>query len=476
MNWFEVDRKGLRQVVKRRGSSFIAHELLQNAFDQNVSTVKAVMWSDEKNRGHWWVEVEDDDPNGFDDLKHAYTLFAETRKRANVERRGRFNIGEKLVIAASKKATISTTTGTISFSEKGRIRHRMNRGSGSVFSALFRLTRAEADELREAFTSVIPPEGVRYTFNNEPVTRPEILCVVSEILPTEIPDEAGDLRRSRRRTNVEMLSAPESGRGVLYEMGIPVCETGDAYSYNVLQRVPLNIERDGVTPAYLRKLRRLAAQDLPITTEMASEPWVTDSLEDPELSEEATEKILDQRFGKKRVTYDPSDPEANKIAVSKGYTLVHGSSLPSKAWDNVRQVQKPAGKVTPSAGKIMFDSQGKDVTYENITDAMIKVKEMSKEIAKLTIGREISVTFVNDPRGYGACFGGTSLTFNVRRLGKVWFETSNRENHINLIIHELGHYNSGDHLSADYYQALTMIGARLTLAAAEGRFHPRNYN
>ena len=41
------------------------------------------------------LTVKDDNPEGFRDLTHAFTLFAESEKRYNEKLRGRFNLGEK---------------------------------------------------------------------------------------------------------------------------------------------------------------------------------------------------------------------------------------------------------------------------------------------------------------------------------------------------------------------------------------------
>ena len=77
------------------------------------------------------VTVIDDDPDGFADLRDAYTLFAESRKKANAEQRSRFNLGEKLVLALAKSAVVETTTGSVEFTENGeRIKHRGCRASG----------------------------------------------------------------------------------------------------------------------------------------------------------------------------------------------------------------------------------------------------------------------------------------------------------------------------------------------------------
>ena len=42
---------------------------------------------------------------------------------------------------------------------------------------------------------------------------------------------------------------------------------------------------------------------------------------------------------------DPSDPEANKLAVSQGYTVVHGGMMSSAAWQNAKTASAilPAG-------------------------------------------------------------------------------------------------------------------------------------
>jgi hypothetical protein len=61
-------------------------------------------------------------------------------------------------------------------------------------------------------------------------------------------------------------------------------------------------------------------------------------------------KIIDLRFGEKRVIYDPTDPEANALAVTKGYTVIHGGMLNGDEWRNVKRAGAalPAGQVTPS--------------------------------------------------------------------------------------------------------------------------------
>lgn len=87
MKWFEVDKKGLAKLLERRGKSFVILELIQNAWDQNVSRVDVRL---EKPAGSRYAHltVEDDDPNGFSDLTHVFTLFSESVKKADPQTGG----------------------------------------------------------------------------------------------------------------------------------------------------------------------------------------------------------------------------------------------------------------------------------------------------------------------------------------------------------------------------------------------------
>src|SRR4051794_12093065 len=91
-----VDVQGLAKLVERRGKSFAILELVQNAWDEAAKVVTVELRYEGYNKAH--LSVMDDSPDGFHDLSHAYTLFAESKKKADPEKRGRFNLGEKLVI------------------------------------------------------------------------------------------------------------------------------------------------------------------------------------------------------------------------------------------------------------------------------------------------------------------------------------------------------------------------------------------
>jgi hypothetical protein len=206
--------------------------------------------------------VEDDDPEGFKNLSHAYTLFAESEKKSDPTKRGFLNLGEKLVIAACEESEVASTTGTVIFDKDGRRQTRSKRERGSQFSGLVRMTRAEYEETVTKVRTLIPPEKIKTTFNGEVLAYRAPLKVFSAQLPTVIADEEGFMRPTRRKTEVSVY-APRTGESpTLYEMGIPVVETNDKWHVNISQKVPLNMDRDNVTPAFLREVRTLVLNEM----------------------------------------------------------------------------------------------------------------------------------------------------------------------------------------------------------------------
>ena len=87
-NWFEVDKQGLAKILQRKGKQFALFELIQNCWDEpGVNRVSASLEYQGRNKTR--LVVEDDAPEGFKDLSHAFTLFAESAKKANPRQRGR---------------------------------------------------------------------------------------------------------------------------------------------------------------------------------------------------------------------------------------------------------------------------------------------------------------------------------------------------------------------------------------------------
>ena len=476
MDWFKVDKNGLAQLIERRGRTFVVFELLQNAWDQNVTRVDVTLKPADE-RGYAKLVVEDDDPAGFARLSDAFTLFAPSDKKGDPNQRGRFNLGEKLVLALCSDAVIASTKGTVEFNPTGRIETKVRRERGSCFEGTIRMNRNDLKEVEAAITRLLPPVPTFYNGAMLP-TRTPIHTFTLE-LPTDVADDEGYLRRRPRETAVRLYHLWSGESAYLYEMGIPVVETGDRWHVEIMQKVPLNSDRDNVPPSYLRTVRTAVLNEMADrieTEEDANQDWVREAGGDPRCSDQAIGHILDARFGEKRVAFDPSDPEANKLAVSRGYTVVHGGHLSGGEWLNAKRAGAilPAGQVTPSPKPYSPDGDPQKIVPPNqYTDAIRRCVAYAQRVAAAIIPATIAVDVVNDAGWpFSATYGPGRLTFNLGRLGYGFFTQATAtsdglERLDGLLIHEFGHHFSGDHLAADCHTALTRLGARFKALAAE---------
>lgn len=487
-NWFEVDKIGLSALVEAHGKHRLVMELIANAWDEDGVTQVTVELRPVQGEPVVEVTVRDDAPEGFRDLSHAWTLFASSGKKNKAEKRGRFNLGEKLVLALCSEARIKSTTGTVHFTRKhGRTLSRTNKSErGTEFQGAMRMTREELDVTMRELRRLLAPAGIETVVRRVTVDggglaeeytleRRAPFATFEAALATVLADRDGFLRPTERITTVELFAGDDEGW--IFEMGIPVVEIGGPWNVNILQKVPLNKDRDNVPPAYLHRLRGLALDHghakLDVTAAQAS--WVSKALE--VAAPDTVSSVLDLRFGKDRVSYDPSDPEANKRAVAEGYTVVPGGALSKEAWANVREAKAilPAGKVTPTQHP-RFSEGGVDteVPRTKWTEAQNIVERAYKAIGEALLHERtgLSIRIVNDKwNRYPAWYArGGFLTLNVNVLGHRWFEDGAeglQVKHVDLLLHELGHEFCGDHLSEDYHGALTRLGGQLALLIAD---------
>lgn len=471
-NWFAVDKLGLSQVMGRKGKEFAVFELIQNAWDEKGVTSVKVNLATPAN-GETILSVEDDSPEGFKDMTHAYTLFANSAKKTDVEKRGRFNLGEKLVLAISSRVTITSTKGTIFFDERGRVEGTDKRAKGTLILCQLPMSPEEHVQIVSNVSRLVPPTGIATTFNGQPLKARVPFRSFEVKIQTELAGTDGILKKADRVTQVNLYGVEEGETASLYEMGIPVVETGDRWHYDVCQKVPLTIDRENVPPGYLKKLRLAVfnhCHDL-ITNEDANATWVGEAVASPDVDAKAMEAFMTARFGHKRVSFDPTDLEGMKRAVSEGYQVVQGSHLSKGAWANAREKTglKPAGQVTPGHNHVAIPGAPamKMLDEVKITPQIKAVMDYAMLVASVIMKAKITVRLPSEATGpFVAMYGprdngaGGELFLNVGRLGHNWFDlTNNRVAIDDLLIHEFAHHYSGDHLSSEYYNALSKVGA-----------------
>lgn len=473
-----------RSMVDKRGFGIVGGELWQNAMDEKPQRVDFTIEPIEgKPAVH--VRVEDDGP-GYQDLSHAWTLYAPSAKKDDPEKAGRFNRGCKIVLCFCREATIHTTSGLVQFSRsKGReVFPRRKREKGTVFDAEMDCTREQYDQLMTYMRQILPPlearvNPVRLFVNGEEVIRRTPVGTFMESLPTEIGE---DLHRTVRKCSVQIHRVHDGETPHIYELGIPVVPIECKWHVNVLQKIPLNTDRDNVLPAYRKNLLAYVLNQMHahLDEQDVQQAWTTEATDSEKCEDRAMEAYLDKKFGEKRTVFDLSDPEANNRAVAEGYTVIPSRALTSGQREHVRSnvsLARPSGHVFPTSKPYSDDPNApvvKVLEESKLTEGMKLVRSYAVALAEELMGVQIKVQFVTTSNGFAACYGGRALDFNVRRLGKAWFEGGRDESKDRLLIHEFGHEFESNHLDEKYHDALCQLGAKMVaLALTKPEFFKR---
>lgn len=460
-DWFSVDRAGLAKQLADVPAWRLVAELIQNAWDEQSTTCSVDMVR--LRGGYVRIVVADDNPTGFANLSHAWTLFAPSAKTGNALQRGRFNMGEKMILALARVAMIETTTGTVQFDAAGRGRSSHKLPAGSRITVDLKASIARMDTLVADLQRLIPP--ISTFVSGIAIQPPTMIGQFPAILPTVGVGPDGQFVRTSRRADVRVYPTSDERPAAIYELGIPVVAIDLPWSVDVQQKVPLNRDRDNVTPAYLQELRVQALNHMhgAMTRDQFSQDWARAAAGDEGADPAAVTRSLDERFGTRRVAYDASDREANRLATSKGYTVVSGGSLSAGEWKNARATTHPAGQITPSPKPYHPDGAPLAVIHDP-TPTMRRVADLARVLAQRCGIGAITVTFADDSGwGFNATFGQSkNLVLNVGSLGRGWFDiAANRVPILDLLIHEFGHHDGANHMEDRYYRNLTRIGARV---------------
>ena len=187
----------------------------------------------------------------------------------------------------------------------------------------------------------------------------------------------------------------------LYEMGLPIVETGDKWHVDVGQKVPLNRDRNNVKPAYLRAVRTLVLNDMhdrltemmrtrcgsakPVPIRPVRRKPSTGS--GPSVWREA---------GRLR----PNRSRGEQEMGSMGGTVVHGGMMNAQEWKNAKEAGaiEPAGRLCPTPKPYSDDPNAPPVTVvpeSEWTEGMKNIVAYAKVLAKELMGVDLAVRVVD---------------------------------------------------------------------------------
>ncbi len=334
---------------------------------------------------------------------------------------------------------------------------------------------AEIKECVKTTQLFIPPEQIVTTINGKklPVRKP--IASVEATLATEFENGQGQYRRTRRATVIHVYEPLPAEEASLYEMGLPVVETGDRWHYDIQQRVPLNADRDNVQPSFLRDVRAAVVNALSdkVGEEDAAEPWARDATQSSRIEKQAFERVMHKRHGRKLVVRSVNDAEANHVAAAHGYEVLAGGALTGDEWRNAKRFESfqaasrafPTDSPTSGSG-----SKSTTIPEEKWTPGMRRLAEYVERIGRELVGGLV-VRIVRDSgnRRFSAWYSQKEITFNLQRLGHRFFNDfpANLERVNSLLLHEIAHERESDHLSDRYHSAICDFGATLTQLALD---------
>ena len=456
-NWFDVSKEGLAQLQKGKSKTFIINELIQNAFDEDIVICKVTT---KFNNNHLHLSVYDDSPRGFIELSHSYTLYADTYKRTDPNKRGRFNLGEKQVLSICKKASVQSTTGTVIFDETGRHEKPEKTKKGSIVTIDLEATEKEYKEILKHTKLLLVPKHIKFIVNNEQIKSKPVFKSFDCSLLTEILEH--DVMRHRwRKTQVDLIEH-DNDISYIYEMGIPIVQTDCPWHIDIQQKIQLNIDRDNILPSYLQDLYAEVLNNTYTSIEEPSALWVRTGMKDDRIKKETVQGIVEKRFGDKVASVNPFDGNANDEATAHGYNVIRGSQMSKEEWNQIKKYD------IIQSTSAMFGASGlaeeKAVTPDN---NQYTFGEFAQRVAKEALNVNISVNFVRSNIAASAFYntGAHSLTFNLSKLPKNFFDVLSQQN-IDLLVHELAH-EKGNHTEHDYHKCITKLAGWLVMKALD---------
>jgi histidine kinase/DNA gyrase B/HSP90-like ATPase len=488
--WLEIDREGLRKSLAQKDKFFLLTEMVANAWDANVTRVEVTLTRPEN--GVTRLTVTDDSATGWSKLSDSYTMFAESTRKDEATKRGRFNAGCKDVLALALEARLTTVTGEMLFNSDGtRTVGTAKRARGSEYTGLFEMTEAEWLSICTQARLFIPPTGIVTIFNGEEIKQRTPVGQFTETLPSVLADKEGMLKRTERLTDVLLYDTLPGEQAMIFEMGVPIVELGDdKWHVNVNQKVPVSRDRDNVNPSYIRKVRVgvLNAKFAELKgEEAATAGWVRDAMGHEKSTDAAVKHVMETRFGLDYVTRSVNDVGSVKEAVSRGKNVIEGGSMSKQEWARVKAIKEEDGssflKSSHDVAPTDYDCSIKPnevIDREDWSDAMTNFAGVVSALAPKMIGKAVTVRYINDPDNLiQGCFQkGVApgrgrrykREFGIMTVNLAYHKVTGRKSladNFDLMLHEFAHNTlySNDHLAQVFYDTVSELGGKLAVLA-----------
>ncbi len=335
--WLEISTAGFASFNQSRPPGHLVKELVQNSMDA-IDAREGSVDLHYGLRGSDFVVECRDDGEGMTDLDAIRVVYLTFKKDSHLKR-GRFGRGFKEILSIAKTATVRSGAHELGFlTEDGKqitSKIQINPAiSGTVVVMSLPWGTETVADFDHYFSSFLVPANVELKLNGRAIAHRQPRHTIEANLTTEVyHPESHSWRKPRRKTKIELVPIEGDEQATLYEMGIPVApaEWSVAYHANILQRVPMNPNRDALASGYAKAVH---AACLPILIDhLAKEEVLADWVGSAGVAcDETVQRIIvEKAFGKTAVRSVPAmgKRDFNDDAERVGATVVKTSQMSS---------------------------------------------------------------------------------------------------------------------------------------------------
>jgi hypothetical protein len=256
--WLQISTEGFASFNQSRPPGHLVKKLVQNAFDAIGGAAGTVSLTYHHDGRAFYVECRDSG-GGIGDLAALRVVYLTFKTDSHIKR-GRFGRGFKEILSVARSAVVASGSDTLEFAvENGRqITRRIANPkpiAGSQVAMTFTWPPETAEEFDRYFARFLVPEGVTLSLDGKRVKSRPVRHRIEAQLTTEIYHvESHSWQKPRRKTVIELVAVKGEEEPFIYEMGIPVAcaEWTVPFHTNILQRVPMNPNRDALAEIMFR--------------------------------------------------------------------------------------------------------------------------------------------------------------------------------------------------------------------------------
>ena len=455
----EVDLEGMRAHLKEMKPFRVVQEIISNSFDED--SAKEILCKIEQiGKGKVRITI-DDDGDGFADFTDAYTMYKHSYKRSDTSKRGRFNLGEKYFFILAEQGLIMTSNKQVEFTEDKRTITDIDYQKHVHVEGVFKWTGEQVREILKGLHKLIVPEGKKLYINDVQVREMELVRVIEDVALYTMIENPEDkvMRREKKTTSVALYKLNSEEHPWLYELGIPVqgLRNNMLWHVDVRQKVPLKADRSTVSESYLQDLYGMIinnAHDM-ISEEDAGSKFVQIGME--QATKETAKDLLTKQFGTDQL-YIPSstDYHANEAVINSGGQLLPAGMLDRETREHLKDLD-----MLESSTERFGSTQAEFCKHTKQTEKMKWYADVVKHVAGDVLEELIAVDFVESDASLSAWYGSSTLTYNVKILGRDYFDDFTEQG-VGLLVHELAHHRVGitdgiAHLSGDFVHEMQRI-------------------